>query len=66
MSLAHKLGLPEDAKIVVAHQDDVGMCHGANAAFADLADLGFITCTSVMVPCPWFLEVAEMAARRPD
>ena len=66
MSLAQQLGLPEDAKIVVAHHDDTGMCHGSNAAFADIADKGFITCTSVMVPCPWFRELAEMAVKRPD
>ncbi|MFO1066935.1 MAG: polysaccharide deacetylase family protein [Geminicoccaceae bacterium] len=66
MSLAAKLGLPEDAKIVVGHQDDIGMCHGANMAFLDLVGKGVVTCSSVMVPCPWFLEVAEIAARRPD
>lgn len=66
MSLAARLGLPDDAKIVVGHQDDIGMCHGANMAFCDLAGQGVITCASVMVPCPWFLEVAEMAATRPE
>jgi predicted glycoside hydrolase/deacetylase ChbG (UPF0249 family) len=66
MNLAQTLGLPEDAKIVVAHHDDTGMCHGSNAAFADLFDKGFITATSVMVPCPWFRELAEMTVARPD
>ena len=46
----------------VLHQDDVGMCHGANIAFRELSALGSITSGSVMVPCPWFREVAEMAA----
>jgi len=50
---------------VVVHQDDVGMNHGANAAFAELFGLGICTAGSVMVPCPWFLEVAEMQARSP-
>lgn len=66
MSFASKLGLPEHAKIVVGHQDDIGMCHGANMAFLDLVGRGVISCASVMVPCPWFLEVAEIAAERPD
>ena len=66
MSLAARLGLPDDARIVVGHQDDIGMCHGANMAFADLHGKGVITCASVMVPCPWFLEVAGMAAARPE
>ncbi len=50
---------------VVVHQDDVGMNHGANTAFGELSALGICTAGSVMVPCPWFLEVAEMQARSP-
>ncbi len=49
-------------KLVIAHADDIGMCHGANAAFAAVAGKGFITSGSVMVPCPWFREIADMAA----
>ena len=49
-------------KLVIAHADDIGMCHGANTAFAAVAGRGFITSGSVMVPCPWFREIAEMAA----
>jgi predicted glycoside hydrolase/deacetylase ChbG (UPF0249 family) len=49
-------------KFVIAHVDDIGMCHGANTAFAAVAGKGFITAGSVMVPCPWFREIAEMAA----
>ena len=46
---------------IVLHQDDVGMCHGANVAFLELSVLGSITSGSVMVPCPWFAEAASMA-----
>ena len=51
-----------DLPQVVLHQDDVGMCHGANTAFVELSAHGSITSGSVMVPCPWFLEIAEAAA----
>ena len=44
------------------HADDVGMCHGANRAFVELSHAGAITAGSVMVPCPWFSEIAEIAA----
>jgi hypothetical protein len=64
-TLARFLGLAEDARLVIAHQDDVGMCHGANVAFARLAGRGFITCGSVMVPCPWFRELVSIAAENP-
>ena len=53
-------------KFVIAHVDDIGMCHGANTAFAAVAGKGFITSGSVMVPCPWFPEIAEMAATNPQ
>ena len=47
---------------LVIHADDVGMCHGANRAFVELSHAGAITSGSVMVPCPWFPEIAEIAA----
>lgn len=50
---------------IVVHADDVGMCHGANAAFVELSRLGTIGSGSVMVPCPWFAELAEMATADP-
>lgn len=50
---------------IVIHADDVGMCHGANAAFVELSHLGTISSGSVMVPCPWFAEIASIAAEDP-
>ena len=46
---------------LVVHADDVGMCHGANSAFVALSHCGGITSGSVMVPCPWFAEIADLA-----
>ena len=51
---------------VVIHVDDVGMNHGANQAFIELSRFGTVTAGSVMVPCPWFSEIAEAAAATPD
>jgi len=59
------LGFSSDSRVAIFHADDVGMCHGANIAFAELSRLGTINCGSVMVPCPWFTEVADMAAANP-
>jgi chitin disaccharide deacetylase len=36
------------------------MCHGANTAFVELSKAGTITSGSVMVPCPWFPELAQL------
>ncbi|MQT15221.1 ChbG/HpnK family deacetylase [Segnochrobactrum spirostomi] len=54
-----------DTRIIV-NIDDLGMCHGANAAFLDLWRLGRCDSGSVMVPCPWFLEIAEAGRADPS
>src|SRR5579871_2068233 len=61
-SLAARLGVDRG---VILHVDDLAMCHGANRAYLDLARAGCATCGSVMVPCPWFLDIAEAAAAEP-
>ena len=35
------------------------MSHGSNVAFCELSRLGVVTAGSVMVPCPWFPEIAS-------
>ena len=62
MTLAHSLGV---GRAVILHVDDIGMCRGSNCGFLDLAAKGYVTCGSVMVPCPWFREIAEAAAADP-
>ena len=52
-------------RVVVVHVDDVGMSGPANrGALAAMADAA--TCGSVMVPCPAFGEIAELARERPE
>lgn len=58
--LLTELGIPT-RRAVVPHVDDLGASHGANQAFLDLAQRGRVTCGSVMVPGPWFREVADAA-----
>ena len=66
MELVERLGYPHGATVAVVHADDIGMSHAANiGAFAAL-DAGPATCGSLMVPCPWFAEAAEMARARPN
>ncbi len=60
--LARRLGL---ARAAILHVDDLGMCHAGNRAFLDLKARGRVTCGSVMVPCPWFREIAEAGAADP-
>lgn len=57
---------PRSGRAVVPHVDDLGASHGANRAFLDLAARGLVTCGSVMVPGPWFREIAEAAVADPS
>lgn len=59
------LGASADAPLVVLHLDDLGMCHGANSAFLELAQSGAVTCGTVMAPCPWFAEIAAAVVADP-
>lgn len=60
------MSLPPTQRRAILHVDDVGMCHGANQAFLELFRAGRVTCGSVMVPCPWFPEIAAAAADDPS
>jgi predicted glycoside hydrolase/deacetylase ChbG (UPF0249 family) len=64
-SLAEKLGFPRDAKILIVHADDVGVTHSVNAATIKALDTGLVNSASLMVPCPWFPEIADYAKSHP-
>ena len=59
------MGVGGRFRAVVPHLDDLGASHGANRAFLDLAARDLVTCGSVMVPGPWFREIADAAAADP-
>lgn len=60
-----KLGFSTDDRVVIIHTDDIGMCQATVDAFADMVAFGLISSGAVMVPCPWFLEVAAYARGHP-
>jgi predicted glycoside hydrolase/deacetylase ChbG (UPF0249 family) len=65
-SLAERLGYARDAKLVIVHADDLGMTHSVNAASIKGLESGLVTSASIMVPCPWFPEMADYAKTHAD
>jgi predicted glycoside hydrolase/deacetylase ChbG (UPF0249 family) len=65
-TLLERLGYPADARLLIIHADDYGMAHSVNRAISQALENGWVTSASVMVPCPWFPEVASWARKHPD
>lgn len=64
-TLVERLGYKATDRVLIINGDDTGMSHSANVATIDALDNGLMTSATIMVPCPWFNEIARYAKANP-
>jgi predicted glycoside hydrolase/deacetylase ChbG (UPF0249 family) len=65
-TVAERLGYPADTKLLILHADDLAVAHSEDAASFESLDKQAVSSASIMVPCPWLIEVADYAKAHPD
>ncbi len=65
-SAAERLGYPAGTRLLLVHADDLGVSHSVNVASIKGLESGLVNSASIMVPCPWFSEIADYAKTHPD
>ena len=64
-TLQERLGYSKDSKLLILHADDLGMSHSENAATIYAMEHGSVNSAAIMVPTPWFSEIAAYARAYP-
>ncbi len=64
-TIQEKLGYQKNTKLLIIHADDLGVAHSENAATIKAMETAVVNSASIMVPCPWFTEIASYAVANP-
>ncbi len=65
-NIAERLGYDKNAKLLIIHADDLGVSHSENRASISGLEESPVNSASIMVPCPWFPEIAAYARKNTD
>jgi predicted glycoside hydrolase/deacetylase ChbG (UPF0249 family) len=63
---AERLEYPSNAKVIILHAHELGLCHEANAAGVRLLGTGGLVSGAAMAPSPWFADFVEQTAPMPQ
>src|SRR5215470_12107679 len=66
LTVQERLGYPANARLLIIHSDDLGMSHSVNRATFEALEKGWISSSSILVPCSWFPEVVRFAMFHPN
>ncbi|MCA9212393.1 MAG: polysaccharide deacetylase family protein [Planctomycetales bacterium] len=61
-----RLGWPVGTRVLILHADDIGMCYEANVAAKNYLQNNHIQSAALMVPCPWYNEMADWYKQNPS
>src|SRR5437899_5787073 len=63
---AERLGWETKPRVVMFHCDDLGMSHASNLGGIESLEKGVVTSVSIMMPCPWVLEIVKYVKQQPQ
>lgn len=66
ITIQERLGYPRNAHLLIIHADDLGLSHSENEASIAGFEKGVVNSGSIMVPCPWFPEIAAYSIAHPQ